>query len=187
MVPTFVSFYMLAAAMILAALGIILVPRMFLALISFVVLIFASSFVLFQLNSSYVAVFQLILCGIFVSGSIFILLKKIGRLNLKNRLVPIYKILSGAITAGIFGMLVLAFFKEDFSNSLYEIFNFTNEKSTSVLDFSLYAFPLHLVLLLIFVCVLVIRVFLLSAQNSALSSEGNTVDMQNEDDEEDNL
>ena len=61
-----------------------------------------------------------------------------------------------------------------FSSIIFEIFNFVAQKSSDIVAFDLHMFPLHLIILLVLVCAVVIRVFLLSSQNVSLSSDGNS-------------
>lgn len=155
-----VYFYTLFFMILGSALGVIFAPKMYLALISFFALICFSGFLYLGLNSQYLAVFQFILCGIFLTIYIMILLKKIERLNLKLKLVSPFKIIisSGLIFA--FGIMYCLFFNEEFNNSLYSIFNFVIEKSVGKISFAMHIFPLHLVILLVFVTAIILRIFL---------------------------
>ncbi len=153
-------FYALFFAILISASGIIFTPRMYMALISLLCLICFSSLLYLTLNAQYIAIFQLILCGLFLCAYIFILLKKIGRTNLKLKLVSPFKISVSVIVAGVFSALCWLFFKEEFNNSLYDIFNFVIVKSTDVVKFSQHLFPLHIVLLLVFVTAAVLKIFL---------------------------
>ena len=155
-------FYILFFAIIVSAIGIILAPRMFLAMISFFLLICMTSLLYLTLNAGYIALFQFILCGVVLGVYIFLLLKKIGRLNLKLKLVPVLKIISGAFFTVAFGVLCCLFMNEEFENSLYSIFNYITEKSSDIVDFAGHVFPLHLVILLVLISAIVIRVYLIN-------------------------
>ncbi len=162
--PEVFYFYLLFFVMLGASIGVIAAPRMFLALGSFFLMIVVSSLLYLTLNAFYMAVFQFILCGVILSVYIFLLLKKIGRLNLKLKLVTVPKIIFGTLFTLSLGALTCLFVNEEFSNSLYSIFNYITEKSSDVVDFASHIFPLHLVIVLFLVVAVVIRVFL-SNQN----------------------
>ena len=174
MVPDFVYFYVFAVLMLVSAAGIIFAPRMYLSLLSLFFLVIFSSLLYFGLNAVYLSIFQFILCGVCLFVYIFLLLKKIGRLNLELKLVSRPKIIVSSFFIFIFGLCTCVFFKEEFTNSLFEIFNFVAQKSSDIVAFDLHMFPLHLIILLVLVCAVVIRVFLLSSQNVSLSSDGNS-------------
>lgn len=166
MISEILYFYLLFFLLPLSALGVILAPRMYLSVLSLFLLICCSSLLYFGMNAKYIAVFQFILCGLFLSVYIFLLLKKIGRLNLKLKLVTPFKIIPSVIFTVLFGVLTCLFFNEEFSNALFDIFSFVTIKSSDVVDFASHLFPLHLVVLLVLVSAAVIRVFLISRQNA---------------------
>lgn len=153
------SFYLIFFLVIGSSIGVIVAPRMYLALLSLFILVSSSSLLYFGLNAKYMAVFQFILCGLILSVSIFILLKKIGRLNLKLKLVPVGKLITGVFFVVLFGGLSCLYFNQEFNNSLYSIFNYISGKSDDVVNFAAHTFPLHLVVLLVLVSAIVIRVF----------------------------
>ncbi len=153
-------FYSLCVIILGSAAGIILVPRMYMAVISLFCLICSSGFLYLSLNAKYMALFQFILCGIFLCSYIFILLKKINRLNLKLKLVNPIKIIASSCWILLFGILTCLFFNEEFNNSLYSIFNFIIEKSSDTINFMEHIFPLHLVILLVIVTSIILRIFL---------------------------
>lgn len=158
------------------ALGVILAPRMYLSVISLFLLICFSSLLYFSMSAIYIGIFQFILCGICLSVYIFLLLKKIGRLNLKLKLVTIGKIVSSIVLTVLFGVLSCLFFKAEFSNALFDVFNFVAAKSSDVVDFASHSFPVHLVIVLFLVSVVVIRVFLISQQNTENAANPMSVD-----------
>lgn len=172
MIPEIIYFYLLALLMIFCAAGVIFAPRMYLSALSLFFLIVFSSLLYFDLNASYIAVFQFILCGVCLSVYIFILLKKISRLNLKLKLVTPLKIICSAVFVFLFGLLTCLFFNEEFTNSFFDIFNFVTEKSSDIVNFAQHVFPLHLVAILVLVSAVVIRVFLLSVQNNTEQTGG---------------
>lgn len=155
-------FYFLCVIILGSAAGIILAPRMYIAVISLFGLICSSGLLYLSLNAKYMAIFQFILCGIFLCGYVFILLKKINRLNLKLKLVNPIKIIFSSLWVLLFGVLTCLFFNEEFNNSLYSIFNFIIEKSSDTVKFAEHIFPLHLVILLVFVAAIILRIFLSS-------------------------
>lgn len=155
-----IYFYILFFFVLASSILVILTPRMYLAVFSLLALTFGSSLLYLTLNANYIAVFQFILCGLILSVFLFLLLKKIGRLNLKLKLVTPFKAVAGILAAVLFGGLSCLFFKQEFNNSLYSVFNYITEKSLDVVDFGESVFPLHLVLILLLVSAVVIRVFL---------------------------
>ncbi len=170
-VPDVLAFYVLAVLILVSASMVILAPRMYLSVVSLFFLVIFSSFLYFGLNASYIAIFQFLLCGLCLFLYIFLLLKKIGRLNLRLKLVSPFKLVFRTFFVFIFGVLTYLFFVEEFSNSLFDVFSFVSEKSSDVIDFATHIFPLHLVLILVVISAIVIRIFLLSYQNSEAISE----------------
>ena len=155
-----IHFYSLFIILLASAFGVIFSPRMFLSVLSFFFLICSSSLLYLELNAKYIAVFQFILCGLFLMIYLFLLLKKIGRFNLNLKLVQTPKMLFSALFVVMFGILTYLFFDEEFNSSLYSIFNFVEGKSADVINFSMHLFPLHLVIILVFVTSVVLRIFL---------------------------
>lgn len=155
-----VYFYTLFFMILGSAFGVIFAPKMYLALLSLFGLICFSGFLYLGLNARYMAVFQFILCGIFLTLYILILLKKIERLNLKLKLVSPFKIIISSGLVFSFGVMYCLFFNEEFENSLYSIFNFVIEKSTDKINFAMHIFPLHIVILLVIVTAVILRIFL---------------------------
>lgn len=166
MMPEILYFYLLAFLILICAGGIIFLPRMYLSAFSLFGLIVFSSLLYLDLNAAYIAIFQFILCGVCLSVYIFILLKKIGRLNLKLKLVTPFKIVCSGLITLLFGVLTCFFFAEEFTNSFFDIFSFVTEKSSDVVNFAQHLFPLHLVMILVLVSAVVIRVFILPSQKS---------------------
>ena len=155
-------FYSLFLLILGSALCIILASRMYLALIFLFLLVCTTGLLYLTINAKYLAIFQFILCGIFLSGYVFLLLKKIKRLRLSLKLVKPAKIIISVILVLVFGMLTCIFFNEEFGNSLYTIFNFVTENSSDTVKFLQHIFPLHLVILLVIVTAAVLRIFLSS-------------------------
>lgn len=155
-------FYSLFILIVGSAACIILASRMYLALISLFCLICTTGLLYLALNAKYLAIFQFILCGIFLSVYIFLLLKKIRRLNLSLKLVNPAKIIISMFWVLLFGGVACLFYNEEYSNSLYTIFNFIIENSSDTVKFSQHIFPLHLVMLLVIVTAAVLRIFLSS-------------------------
>lgn len=170
-VPDVLAFYVLAFLILVSASMVIFAPRMYLAAVSLFFLVLFSSFLYFSLNASYIAIFQFLLCGLCLSLYIFLLLKKIGRLNLRLKLVSPFKLFFRSFFVLALGVLTYLFFAEEFSNSLFDVFSFVSEKSSDVIDFAAHIFPLHLVLILVVISAIVIRIFLLSYQNTETISE----------------
>ena len=155
-----IYFYSVFFLILGSAAGIIFSPKMYLALLSLFVFICSSSALYLGFGANYAAFFQLILCGIVLSGYLFLLLKKIGTMDLKLKLNSVGKIIASAITVAVLGVLVVLFFVEEFENSLYEVFNFVQEKSFDAINFVANIFPLHLVIIFVFVSAIVLRIFL---------------------------
>lgn len=153
-------FYSLFFLMTLSAIGVILAPKMYMSVISLFGLVTLSSLLYLGLNSQYVAIFQFILCGLFLSVYIFLLLKKICRLNLGLKLASTPKIIISTVFTITFGIIEILFFKVEFNNSLYSIFNFITEKSTDVINFQTHGFQLQLLIILLFVTAIILRIFL---------------------------
>ena len=148
-----VSFYVSAMLLLGSTAGVIFAPRMFLALISLFFAFFFTGVMCFMLGAKFIAGF------VFVLGApvIFLLMKKINRWNLPLKLSGVFKIVVSAVVLAVFGVIACLFVKEEFSNSLFNIFNFVNEKSQDTMTFSGHVFPLHIVLILTFAAIIVIR------------------------------
>lgn len=155
-----IYFYSMSFLILGSAAGVIFSPKMYLSVLSLFVLICSSSALYFGFGANYAAFFQLILCGFLLSGYLFLLLKKIGRMNLELKLNSIPKIIISSITVLALGVLTLCFFVEEFENSLYTVFNFVTEKSFDSINFAANIFPLHLVIIFVFVSAIVLRIFL---------------------------
>lgn len=162
MIPEVLYFYVLSILMIISAASIIAAPKMYLSVGSLFLLICFSSLLYLNLNAGYIALFQFLLCGLCLFVYIFLLLKKIGRLNLRLKLVSKIKIIYSASAVLLLSCLSCLFFKEEFTNSLFDIFNFVTVKTSDVVDFAAHIFPLHLIFILVLISAVVIRVFLLS-------------------------
>ena len=162
MIPEVLYFYVLSILMIISAASIIAAPKMYLSVGSLFLLICFSSLLYLNLNAGYIALFQFLLCGLCLFVYIFLLLKKIGRLNLRLKLVSKIKIIYSASAVLLLSCLCCLFFKEEFTNSLFDIFNFVTVKTSDVVDFAAHIFPLHLIFILVLISAVVIRVFLLS-------------------------
>lgn len=160
-----IYFYFLFVALCTCALGVIFSPRMYLSVLSLFLLVCFSSVLYIGFNAGYLALFQFILCGLFLSVYIFLLLKKIGRLNLNLKLASPVKIITGAVSIAVLGVLSVLFFNQEFDNSLYSFFNVVVEKSSDLVNFKYYVFPLSLLAILIFVAAFVMRVFLEGLEN----------------------
>ncbi len=167
-----INFYSLSVAILACAFGVIFAPRMYIAAVSLFLLICFSGMLYLGLNAQYLAIFQFILCGLCLSVYIFFLLKKIGRWNLKLKLVQPGKIVFGSLFVFLLLILTCTFFYQEFNNSLYSVFSFITEKSSDVVKFVRHAYPLSLVILLVFVSASVLRVFLENAVVKASSSTG---------------
>lgn len=155
-----IYFYFLFAALCSSALGVIFSPRMYMSALSLFLLVCFSSLLYLGFSAVYLAIFQFILCGLFLSVYVFLLLKKIGRLNLTLKLASKAKIVTGICFIVLLCALCVLFFNQEFDNSLYSVFNFVIAKSSDIVDFEHYLFPLSLIGVLIFVAAFVMRVFL---------------------------
>lgn len=162
-----IYFYSLFFAILASSLGIILAPKMYMAAISLFCLICFSGVLYLGFNAKYIAIFQFILCGVFLCAYIILLLKKISRLNLNLKLAPPFKIIASSLFIFLFGLLTCLFFKEEYSNSLYSIFNFISEKSSDTVNFALHGFHLQLVILLVLVTAVVLRIFLVNVNEQS--------------------
>ncbi len=160
MVTSLIYFYFLFFASITSALGVIFAPKMYLSALALFLFVCFSALIYLYLNSTYLSVFQFILCSMFLSLYIFLLLKKIGRLNLELRLAPVSKIVVSGVFVLLFGMLFILYFMQEFDSSLYSFFNVAVEKSFNSVNFKHYLYPLSLVGIFILVTTAVLRVFL---------------------------
>lgn len=160
MVTNLIYFYFLFFGIICSAFGIIFAPMMYLSAISLFLFVCFSSLIYLYLNSVYLSVFQFILCGLFLSVYIFLLIKKIGRINLRFGLAPFSKILVSSVFVLLFGGLFVLYFFQEFDSSLYSFFNAVVEKSFDTVNFRHYLYPLSLVGVFVLVSAVVLRVFL---------------------------
>lgn len=160
-----IGFYFIAIMTVMSTIGIVFLPRMIYALFSFFFLILLFSLLLCFLNAKYVALFGFLLLGVCLVGYIFLLLKKIGRLNLSLKLVSNPKMFFSGVLVVLFGLLVLSFFFSEIRCSMFQVFNITKETSFDQIGFLKNMFPLHLSLLLLLVAAAVVRVLLLADQS----------------------
>ncbi len=152
-----VSFYVSALLLLGSTAGVIFAPRMFLALISLFFAFFFTGVMCFMLCAKFIAGFVFVLGALVLCPVIFLLMKKINRWNLPLKLSGVFKIVVSSVVLTVFGVIACLFVKEEFSNSLFNIFNFVNEKSQDTMTFSGHVFPLHIVLILTFAAIIVIR------------------------------
>ena len=167
-----INFYSLSVAILACAFGVIFAPRMYIAAVSLFLLICFSGMLYLGLNAQYLAIFQFILCGLCLSVYIFFLLKIIGRWNLKLKLVSSAKVVFSSVFVLLLLILTSIYFYQEFINSLYSVFSVITEKSSDIVKFMRYSYPLSLVILLVFVSASVLRVFLENAVVKASSSTG---------------
>ena len=152
-----VSFYLAALMLLCSTAGVIFAPRMFLALISLFFAFLFTGILCFMLGAKFIAIFVFLLGGLVLCPVIFLLMKKINRWNLPLKLSGIFKIVVSSVVLAVFGGVGCLFIREEFSSSLFNIFNYVTEKSQDSLTFSGHIFPLHIVLILIFCAVVVIK------------------------------
>lgn len=169
MIPEFLSFYLVSVVMLIGALGVVFAPRMYIALLSLFVLILASSFMYFDLNARYIAIFQFILCGICLIIYLFLLLRKIERLHLELKLVSKMKMAFRSLFVVLFGCFVVFFVKEELSISLFDVFNFVYEKTSDEIDFGGDLLPLYLFSILVMVVSMVVHSYLRSSKIDEIS------------------
>lgn len=155
-----IYFYLLFTALCAGAFGVIFAPRMYMSALSLLLVVCFSSLLYLGFNAVYLAVFQFILCGLFLFVYVFLFLKKIGRINLSLKLASKTKIIASICFLVLLSVLCTLFFSQEFDNSLYSVFNFVVAKSSDIVDFKNYIFPLSLIGVLIFVAAFVMRVFL---------------------------
>ena len=136
MVTNLIYFYFLFFATICCALGVIFAPMMYLSAIALFLFICFSSLIYLYLNSVYLSLFQFILCGLFLSAYIVLLIKKIGRINLRLGLAPVSKILVSSVFVLLFGGFFVLYFLQEFDSSLYSFFNTVVEKSFGSVNFN---------------------------------------------------
>ena len=165
MVTNLIYFYFLFFATICCALGVIFAPVMYLSALALFLFICFSGVIYLYLNSVYLFVFQFILCGVFLSSYIFLLIKKIGKINQQLRLAPVSKIIVSSVFLALFGLLFVLYFTQEIDNSLYSFFNTVAEKSFVSVNFKHYLYPLSLVGVFVLVSASVLRVFLDTSQN----------------------
>ncbi len=160
MVTNLIYFYFLFFAVIICALGVIFAPMMYISAIALFLFICFSALIYLYLNSVYLSVFQFILCGLFLSVYIFLLIKKIGRANLSLSLAPTSKIIISSTFVLLLGLLFVLYFTQEFDSSLYSFFNSVVEKSFGSVNFKHYLYPLSLIGVFVFVSAAVLRVFI---------------------------
>lgn len=165
-----IAFYALTFVLLGSAVGMIFFPKMYMSLLSFFCFVLSSCFLYWELNAKYLSVFQFILCGVILCGYLFLLLKKIGRLNAELHLKNLLTIVVCFTLVSLFGVCILVFFYEEYNSALYSIFNFVQEKVFDSISFGANLFPLGLIVLLVFIVAIVLRVLLASAITSPKSS-----------------
>lgn len=161
-----IYFYFLSVMLLGSACMVIFAPRMFLALIGLFFAFLFSGMLCMTLNATFVAIFLFVLGCLILCPIIFLLMKRINRWNLQLKLAQPLKIIVSSVAAIVFGLIACLFVKEEFSNSLFNIFNFTNEKSADILNFKDYIFPLHIIIILVLISILAIRAILTSTNST---------------------
>ena len=123
----------------------------------------------FDLNARYIAIFQFILCGICLIIYLFLLLRKIERLQLELKLVSKMKMAFRSLFVVLFGCFVVFFVKEELSISLFDVFNFVYEKTSDEIDFGGDLLPLYLFSILVMVVSMVVHSYLRSSKIDEIS------------------
>lgn len=164
---TVICFYLMAVILIISALTVVFAPRMYISVASFFSLIFLSSVFYYFLNARYLAVFQFILCAIFLVGYILLLLKRIDKLNLPLKLVSKPKVIISSFFITLLGFSVLGFFVFEENNYFDTLFNIVCETSSDIVLFAPNLFPLCLVGIILSVISVVVRALLLPVPSSA--------------------
>lgn len=173
------SFYINSLILLIFALGVIFSPRLYWALICMFGCFVFSSLLLFNLSAIFVVMLD-ILFSLCLFLCIFIFAKKIDKLNLLNKIVFPFKLFVRFFFLILFGVLIFSFFYEEQSRSIFNVFNIVLDKTIDVVNFTQYLFPLHLIVLLVFVCIVVSSVFFKLAQS-------NISDLDNKDTEDEEL
>lgn len=169
MIPEFLSFYLVSGVMLVSAFSVVFAPRMYISVLSLFLLISSSSFLYFGLNARYLALFQFILCGICLIVYLFLLLRKIERLQLELKLVSNFKIVIRSFFIFLFGAFIVFFVNEELSSSLFDVFNFVYEKASDEIDFTGNLLPLYLFVILVMVISMVVRSYLRPSKNDETS------------------
>lgn len=164
MIPEFLNFYLVSVLMLVSALGVVFAPRMYISVVSLFVLISTSSFLYFDLNARYLAFFQFILCGICLTISLFVVLRKIACLQLELKLVSKIKVVLRSLFTILFGSFFVFCVGEELSSSLFDVFNFVYEKASDSIYFSENLLPLYLFVILVIVVSMVVCSYLRSAK-----------------------
>ena len=179
MISNVCSFYILSLILVISSLGVVLSPKMYLALISMLFCVITASILFFNLNAIFVGWLSIFLC-LFLLVFVFIFSKKIDKLFLKNKLVFSFKIFIRCILLLLFCFLIFYFVYEEQSQTVFDVFKIVTGVSVDVIDFSTQIFTLHLIVVLAIVCCLVARLFF-------TSNQGNVFDIESKDAEEEEL
>lgn len=156
-----VYFYIYAVVLVASALSVIFSPRMFLGVCAFFLTLLFSSLIYWLLSAEFIALFQFILCGLFLCIILMMILRKITILTLPLRVGSLAKIILTCIVLLIFGLISYFYMSVEFSGAINDIFGFINAKAADRFDFTNFTFPLHLVVIITGVmCVMLRNIYL---------------------------
>lgn len=152
-----IYFYFFALMLIVSSVGVIFSPRMFLSVFSLFGAFFFSSLLYELLNARFLAIFQFIFCGLLLCVTLFAVMQKISRWNLKLKVSSWLRNIVTCAALLLFVVLTAMFVQEEFSSSLFGIFSLTSERAADVLHFSDFIFPLYLICILFIAVASVIK------------------------------
>lgn len=156
-----VYFYIFSICLLLSAVGVVFSPKMFMSVIALFGAFLFSSLIYGMLGAYFMAVFQFVLCGLFLCFVFVLIMRKITKWNLPLKIAPFYKILLSSIVFGGFGIVVYFYVFFEFNGMPLDFFDFIKEKSVDIVDFSGVMLPVYLIIILIPVmCVLLRNIYL---------------------------
>lgn len=161
-----VYFYIYALILIVSAVGVVFSPRMFLSFCAFFCTLLFSSCIYGLLNAGFMALFQFILCGLFLCIMLMLILKKITIWTLPLKVASVRKIVLSSVALVIFGIFSYLYVSFEFGGVIGEFFDFIKEKSVDIVDFSDFMFSIHLVIIITLVMCVMLRNIYLTKNNT---------------------
>ena len=161
-----VYFYIYALILIVSAVGVVFSPRMVLSFCAFFCTLLFSSCIYGLLNAGFMALFQFILCGLFLCIMLMLILKKITIWTLPLKVASVRKIVLSSVALVIFGIFSYLYVSFEFGGVIGEFFDFIKEKSVDIVDFSDFMFSIHLVIIITLVMCVMLRNIYLTKNNT---------------------
>lgn len=161
-----VYFYIYAIILVVSAIGVVFSPRMFFAFCAFFCTLLFSSCLYGLLDAGFMAVFQFLLCGLFLCIMLILLLRKITIWTLPLKIASRFRVALSAVVLFIFGILTYLYVNFEFSGSIGDFFCFLNEKSVDTVDFSGFSFSIPLMIIITMVMCVMLRNIYLTKNNT---------------------